>query len=268
MIRKSPTEDPFATVFAITYNQSETVELLLHDLMHQQYPSDRYEIIVLDDGSRDNTLEKLTQLAASSPVALKLVRRQHEEDYMSAKRWNQCIHSAESKSDVFVQIDDVRVRPDFITQHVKWHLGDGDWLVTGAKFEGDLVVWDLSRCRRRSLAGPNGAASQIVACRAVWAASLSFTRRSMERVCCPPHDVPYDERMIGWGYHEVEFALRMQRVGVRLVYDPAAGVFHRHHTKETETARGLCRDELVENGEQRNIQYILAKHGLQELERW
>ena len=265
---REKSKDPFVAVYTLTYNQCETIRLLAHDLIRQKYPVERYEIIILDDGSNDGTLEKLASLVMRCSVTVKLLHYQHKDHYLSARRWNQCIQAAESKAEVFVQTDDVRVRPDFVTQHVKWHLGQDDWLVTGAKFEGDSVSWDLSKCRRRLLAGLDGTASEIVACTAVWGASLSFTRRAMDRVCCPPHDMPYDERMVGWGYHEVEFAMRMQRMGVRLVYDPAAGVFHRNHTKAIEAKRGLRRDELIEDGEERNVRYVLAKHGLRELPRW
>ncbi|MCI0560427.1 MAG: hypothetical protein MN733_18225, partial [Nitrososphaera sp.] len=146
--------------------------------------------------------------------------------------------------------------------------GQDDWLVTGAKFEADSLTWKLSKCRRRSLAGPNGTASEIFACKAVWGASLSFNARSMSRVIHPPHDIPYDERMVGWGYHEVEFAMRMQKMGARLAYDPAAGVFHQNHVRATEETRGLRRAELIRDGEERNIRYILEKHGLKELQKW
>ena len=90
----------------------------------------------------------------------------------------------------------------------------------------------------------------------------------MDRIYCPPYDIPYDERMVGWGYHEVEFAVRIKRSGVRLIYDPTAGVFHQNHTKVSEMIRGLCRDEIIRDGEDKNIRYILKKHGLRELQGW
>ena len=260
--------EPLVAVYTISYNQCETVKKLFHDLVSQKYPSDRYEIIILDDGSSDATFKQLANLTMNCLITVKLIHCHHKEDYLNAKRWNQCIQAAESKTEVFIQIDDVRVRPDFIAQHVKWHTGRDDWLVTGAKFEGDSISWDISKCRRRSLAGPDGIASEIRASKAIWGASLSFTRKVMDRIYCPPYDIPYDERMVGWGYHEVEFAVRIKRSGVRLIYDPTAGVFHQNHTKVSERIRGLCRDEIIRDGEDKNIRYILKKHGLRELQGW
>ena len=258
---------PYVTVYTITYNQCDTLMQTLQCLLAQDYEPQCYEIIVLDDGSKDGTSHEVHRFASQSPIPLKLITVVHEADYLSARRWNQCIASAHPQTSVFIQIDDVFMRPDFIIQHVKWHLKGLNYLVTGAKFEGNTETWDLGSCRRAALA-TNRQPTEIEHFTAVWGASLSFTRTLMNRVCCPPYDIPYDERMSGWGFHEVELALRMQLMGCNIIYDPTAGVFHREHSNETETNRQLKREQLIEQGIQRNTLYILNKHGLSHLPRW
>ena len=103
---------------------------------------------------------------------------------------------------------------------------------------------------------------------AVWGASLSFSKRTMTAVYDPPYDLPYDERMSGWGFHEIEIALRMQKAGANIVYDPSAGVFHQNHTVATELRRGLNRDHLKRDGEKLNTRYVIEKHDLDEIPRW
>lgn len=258
---------PFVTVYGITYKQKDIVKATVLGLFSQNYPSNRYEIVILDDGSDDGTKEMLEKLAEHSPVPMRVLAVKHEAHYLSAKRYNQCIAAASQETKVFVQVDDVRVRGDFIWQHVKWHLQEGDFLVTGAKFEGETETWDLAACRRGYLAGPDGSA---VECdfQAAWGASLSFTRRMMERVWQEPYDKPYDERMTGWGYHEIELAWRMKQAGARVIYDPAAGVFHQCHTERTEWTRGLDRERLIREGTEQNVKYICEKHGFKELPEW
>jgi glycosyltransferase involved in cell wall biosynthesis len=256
------------TVYTITYNQCEIVQRTIQGLFNQDYPPDLYEIVVLDDGSTDDTLKALAGLAQQSPVPLRVIACHHEADYLSARRWNQCIAAGSTQTEVFIQIDDVRVRPDFIRQHTKWHAQEGpQFIVTGAKFEGPTETWDLSACRRGRLAGPGGIAAEVEFFTAVWGASLSFPRTLMEKVYQPPYELPYDERMTGWGFHEVECACRMQKAGARIIYDPGAGVFHQDHTAETEARRGLSREKLVSKGKS-NEQYLLKKHGLDEMPRW
>ena len=267
--RRASVLDPCVSVYTITFNQRARVAETLNALFRQDYPRDLYQVVVLDDGSTDGTGDLLESLALSCrPVEVIRLACAREGDYLSAKRWNQCLDACSPRSEVFIQIDDVVVRPDFIRQHVKWYMQAGDFLVTGSKFEGQEETWDLSTCRRNSLAGPGGAAASVASFTGVWGASLSFSRRMLKKVYSPPHDVPYDERMCGWGFHEVEFAFRMQSAGATIIYDPAAGVFHRNHSIESEVRRGLDRESLVRKGTHWNSIYLLKKHGLAEMPRW
>ncbi len=258
---------PFVTVYSITYNQRHIVRQTILDLFSQDYLKDRYEIVILDDGSVDGTLGMLKQLVNICPVSMRVLFVRHKADYLSAKRWNQCIAESSPHTEVFVQIDDVQLRPDFLRQHIKWHIQDSDFLVTGAKFEGEGETWDLKACQRNVLAGPNGSAAECNFL-AAWGASLSFTRKMMERVYQEPYERPYDERMTGWGFQETEFAYRMQRAGTKIIYDPKAGVFHRNHSNKDELLRGLDRDRLVSKGKAENERYMCEKHRLQDLPWW
>lgn len=259
---------PFVTVYTITYNQRDILHQVLSRLFQQNYPADRWQIIVLDDGSIDGTQDLLAKLQVQSPVPFKMICEIHTADYLSAKRWNQCIAYGFQNTDVFIQIDDVLTQPDLIRQHIKWHLQSQDFLVTGAKFEGKEENWLLSTCLRANLANQDGGAAEIPFYTAVWGASLSFTKSLMRKVYHPPYECPFDERMIGWGHHEVELALRMRNAGCQIIYDPAAGVFHRDHTSESEQTRGINRSDLVKQGDIQNTDYILSKHHLSQLERW
>lgn len=264
----SAIELPYVTVYSITYRQKQILRQTLSDLFGQTYPVSRYEIVVLDDGSNDGTLELLYLLASRSPVPMKILSVDHEADYLSAKRFNQCVASASPLTDVFVHVEDVIVRPDFIWQHVKWHMQSVPSLVSGAMFEGEIVTWDLAASDpdRRYLA-PN---ADPVECdfQAAWAKSLSYTRAMMASIWQEPYDRPFDERMTGWGYHEVEFAWRMLQAGVHIIYDPAAGVFHPPHVREAERLRGFDRASVMEEGESKNIDYLCRKHGLSGLDEW
>ena len=90
----------------------------------------------------------------------------------------------------------------------------------------------------------------------------------MKKVYQPPYELPYDERMTGWGFQEVEFAYRLQKAGAKIIYDPAAGVFHQDHIEDFEMIRGLKRTKLVSQGVENNKAYLLGKHTLSELPRW
>ena len=54
---------PFFSVVVPTYNQLETLERTVAGLRDQTYPKEKYEIIVVDDGSQDGTLKYLEKCA-------------------------------------------------------------------------------------------------------------------------------------------------------------------------------------------------------------
>jgi GT2 family glycosyltransferase len=264
----SQNELPYTTVYTITYRQKEVLRDTLTGLFDQSYPTTRYEIVVLDDGSEDGTMELLWDLRHQSPVQMRVLSVFHEADYLSAKRFNQCVASASKTSSVFVHVEDAIVRPDFIWQHVKWHLQPIASLVSGAMFESETLTWEIAASDpdRRYLS-PTG---EPVECdfQAAWAKSMSYSRTMMAAIWEEPYDRPFDERMTGWGYHEVEFAWRMLQAGARIIYDPAAGVFHPRHTESKEGKRGFDRTDLINKGEAKNIEYICRKHGLSGLDEW
>ena len=53
--RTSDEADPLVSVVVVTYNSERTVGETLSSLAEQTYPDDRYELLVVDGGSSDDT---------------------------------------------------------------------------------------------------------------------------------------------------------------------------------------------------------------------
>lgn len=62
-----PSEWPMLSVLVPAYNEGMVIEETLLALAAQDYPADRYEIVLINDGSRDNTLEIAERIAADHP---------------------------------------------------------------------------------------------------------------------------------------------------------------------------------------------------------
>ncbi|MGC8870971.1 MAG: glycosyltransferase, partial [Brevinematia bacterium] len=49
--------EPFISVCLPTYNNEKTIGRCLDTIFNQNYPKDKFEVIVVDGGSSDNTVQ-------------------------------------------------------------------------------------------------------------------------------------------------------------------------------------------------------------------
>jgi len=50
-------KNPLISVITATHNSETTIECCIRSLLSQSYPQEKFEIIVVDDGSSDRTVE-------------------------------------------------------------------------------------------------------------------------------------------------------------------------------------------------------------------
>ena len=106
---------PLVSVVVATYNRADSVARLLAQLAGQTLPPDRFEVVVVDDGSTPPVGDRLTALCV--PYGL-LVLAQQNAGPAAAR------HAAilRSRGDVIVIVDDdMSIAPDFLTQHLAEH---------------------------------------------------------------------------------------------------------------------------------------------------
>ena len=71
-------EAPMVSVVIPTYNRKDMLKECLESLFNQTYPKERYEIIVVNDGSTDGTEEVLNEYAKKAPCAFKWFTQQNK----------------------------------------------------------------------------------------------------------------------------------------------------------------------------------------------
>ena len=88
-------EYPYVSVVISAHNESNNINQLLKGLNQQNYPNNKFEIIIANDRSTDDTLEKLTSLS-NKIQNLKIVDIKKTENNWSSKKWalNKCIKKA------------------------------------------------------------------------------------------------------------------------------------------------------------------------------
>lgn len=67
---------PFVTILIPAFNEAKNITATIQNKLHQDYPRDRFEIIVISDGSTDGTDELVSEFASSNVNIIRRERRQ------------------------------------------------------------------------------------------------------------------------------------------------------------------------------------------------
>jgi glycosyltransferase involved in cell wall biosynthesis len=108
-----------ASVVIATRDQASFLDLTLVSLEHQLFPRGRWEVIVVDDASSDDTSAVLDSCERRGNVLLRH-KRTGEPRGLSWAR-NQALEMARGKIILFLD-DDQIVAPDWLVQHLRAHI--------------------------------------------------------------------------------------------------------------------------------------------------
>jgi len=233
---------PDVSVVIPTHNNRAVLERSLRALRAQDCPPDRYEIVVLDDGSDDGT-EAMVR-ALRSPVQITY--------HWQPNRGRAAARNAGSRlatAPVLLYLDsDIIAQPDLLSRHYAYHAASsgpigvqGRTLVHPASkitlfMKSKELLPDLT-LRRRGNLSPYHVITRNLSIRAedLWAVG------------------GFDESFPGYGWEDIELGLRLHARGVRFVYDPNALGYH----DEVETLE-RTRKKLRQAGE--GAVYFWTKH--------
>lgn len=231
------------SVIIPTYNNRDVLKKAIEALLVQQFPRDQYEIVVADDGSTDGTAEMVQAIAG--PVAVRYVSQGNVG--RSAAR-NLGARAARGRILLFVD-SDIWADPGMLAAHYRHyspearHLGvqgrsrtHPDARVTPFMRVKEITP-DLTVRRRRNLAPVH-----------IVTRNFSMLRAEFEEIG------GFDEGFTGYGWEDIELAMRLASRGVKFHYEPDALGYHYH----VETLESLRR-KLRQGGE--SAVYFWRKHG-------
>jgi glycosyltransferase involved in cell wall biosynthesis len=213
-----------------TYNWKEALALVLNSVARQSRLPD--EVIVVDDGSREDTAELLQTIARGFPVPLRHVW-QPDEGFRKSRILNRGI--AASRGDYIIQVDgDMVMHRHFVADHlslaqpgiflqgtrIRTTLEETARLIGGGKprfswftdayyrDDNDRSTYHFGR-RHHTLRLPWLARLKSRSSGHPMGCNVSFWRDDLVRVN------GYDERMHGYGSEDLEIDLRLQHAGLR-----------------------------------------------------
>ncbi len=109
---------PFVSVIVPTYNRATLLRQLLESLREQTYPDNCFEVIVVDDGSTDNTREVVEYFTTSVPFPIRYFR-QSRKGPAAARN----LGIRHSRGDIIAFVDsDVTVAKDWLSNAVRYFL--------------------------------------------------------------------------------------------------------------------------------------------------
>ena len=204
-----------------TYNRARALPATLDALAHQDLPPDQYEVLVVDDGSEDDTGKAIA--AASMPYTLRSFRLGTNRG-VSAGR-NVGLREAAGRYVIMIS-DDLIVPTDFIRGHVAtlrqfpdaWVVGGFAQLETLSQTPFGRYLEGLERSFERARTGAR-IDDDLYEMTMPTARNLSLPRSDLERVGL------FDERF-RVTCEDQDLAQRAGEQGIRFIYNSALECVH------------------------------------------
>ncbi len=206
------------SVIIPTYNRCQKLAKVLKALESQTLDKRRFEVIVVDDGSTDATQQQVAEFRKTSPLRLRYARQQNK---LQGAARNYGITLAQEPLLLFIG-DDIIPAADFLQQHLDFHRRHnpcGDVAVVGR------IQWpkDLRATPFMHFVNDHGAQFGFAAMNHLgpwqfdcfYTSNISVPRQMLEKL-----DYVFDEDFKTYGWEDTELGYRLERNGMRLLYNP------------------------------------------------
>jgi glycosyltransferase involved in cell wall biosynthesis len=149
---------PFVSVLVPVRNEERYIERCLYSLARQDYPRERFEVLVIDGQSTDTTRQLVTRFAAESTLDVRLLDNPR---LLPAAGMN--IGLEDARGDVIVRLDGhAYAEPDFLRQSVEALADTGADCAGGViRSEGDTALGQAIALAMSSRFGIGGAAFRV-----------------------------------------------------------------------------------------------------------
>lgn len=202
---------PFVSVLVPVRNEERYIERCLYSLAAQDYPRDRFEVLVIDGESTDATAEIVARFAAESTLELRHLSNPRR---LPAAALNLGLDAA--RGEVVIRLDGhAAAAHDFISRSVEALETSGADCAGGPiTSEGDTFVGRAIALAMASRFGVGGAAFRTGGAGAVDTVAFGAYRQQVfERIGRFSEDIPHGE--------DDEFNYRLRDAGGTIVLVPA-----------------------------------------------
>jgi len=201
----------FVSVIVCTYNRREMLRECLDSIFSQTYPDDKYEVVVVNDGSTDNTEEILREYQEKAKCKFKWVSQENSGISVAI---NKGIRTADGEIICFTA-DDCIVDKNWIMKLVVEYKSE---IIGGVG--GNLITYAIENMMERytdekKLLNQENYFDPIIG------ANISYSRDAIQKTGF------IDESLMSC--EDVDYGIRVRLNGYKIRYAPEAVISHKHH---------------------------------------
>lgn len=195
-----------ATIQLCTYNRAALLERVLDACFEQSVPSDAYEVVLVNDGSTDDTPAVIARAQHRATCAFTVINQTNSG---LAKGRNAGIAQATGERIIFID-DDVLPLPNFVAEHLRSHNAHPLAIVRGAAINvesfDDLPppIWSLKNYSGNFF----------------WTTNVSVPLKTIRAIG------GFNENFAEYGWEDIDVGLRLRFAGVKAVFNKEALVYH------------------------------------------
>lgn len=228
------------SVIIPTYNRNKLLIKCLENLENQSYDKNKFEVIVVDDGSNDNTKEVVQSFLKRTKLNLKFFSQNHKGP--GAAR-NLAISKSKGQY-ILITNDDTYPSRKWISEHMKMHnktkdiavLGFVDWAPDAQTNEFMNFIAPYGPLFDFRIKNPNNCGfdyffTSNISLEKKWFKSNLFNETFKHASC-----------------EDIELGCRLEKKGLKIILNKDAVVYHEHH-----------HEDVVSGGFYKKL-YITAKY--------
>jgi len=209
------------TVQLCTHNRAHLLGRVLEALFAQDYDPSRYEIVLVNDGSTDETRDLIERLRPQAPCRFEVI---HQQNAGLAKGRNAGIARARGEIILFID-DDILATPVLVREHLAMHVEHPRAIVRGAVLNVETFdelpppIWT-----------PKNYSGNYF-----WTSNVSVPMALLGEVGV------FNESFSEYGWEDLELGLRLRHAGVPSLFARRAVVYHHKPRPTAKSIPGIVR---------------------------
>jgi glycosyltransferase involved in cell wall biosynthesis len=199
-----------------TYNRLETLAEVIPTLLAQDLPASDFELLVCDSNSSDGTAEYLARVIAEHPNV-----RHLPGGYSGRAMARNAGIDAAAGEVVMFNDSDILASPDLLRRHLEHHRAQQNIAVVGLEVQvQDLADFASKRDNPEARGFLHKPSRKTLPWLYFLTGNASVRRDDLIRVG------KFDESFTGYGHEDLELGYRLERAGIRILYEALAVNYH------------------------------------------